>query len=474
MTRSLVNFYHQLMFISNISILDIIRTPDQEIKGKTRTGDVKPGLVLNLGPDTTTSPQITITQIDSVYVYFKAENITSEPKEFKLRINESQEISLDLSPEIKIWHITVLGIQEAVKTPSSPSVKIRMPTHYFTPVQDLLKQLETALNSKIIVYYMPRSTQISQDDPEYFLEALRGEKKHQKISLIIHSPGGDSMASYRIANILRQYCEELEIIIPGIATSAATNLALAADTLKFSPLGYLSPIDTQQSNITDERLVKLGYHWISSDSYRRAKELLDKDNISSQGGSSYTELFKYIHPLVVAEVDRLSTKSKLIATKMMKMHRQPFDDNKIESIANHLVYNYPAHGFPILMEEAKKIGLDAEPLSPDIYLLIWDLFKYYQSITSNQITHISTEHYHTERNELLIETVGKRLVRRYSYDRIFSALEHLWQTANDNSSWKKYLPGPTHQDKPTVLPVEIEETDIENPSQPTSTTNGLK
>lgn len=459
------------MYTGKLLIEKTLQTPESDIPQSPVTGPIKAGLVIKLTSENSPDgPYFSIIDIDQNSASIKCEKLSPEPQlpptttEFSLKVSESKTFYCQTSKGVMIYTFRLAEIKEETNTPSqNPPVNLRMPMHYFNNVQTILANLEKSLNSKVIVYYMPPSIMISQNDPEYFLEVLKKGEKYPKISLILYSPGGDSMASYRIVSLLRQYCQELEIIIPAMAASAATNLSLGADILKFSPLGFLSPIDTQQMDITDERLVKLGYDVISSDSYRRAKEMLDKDAALLPNGS-YSELFKYIHPLVISEVDRMSSKSKLIATKMLKMQNHPLDDAKIDQITNHLVYDYPAHGFPILLQEAQEIGLNAQALPEDIYYKIWDLFKFYRSITRSQLTHINTEKYHVEVNEVVIETIGKRVVRRFSFDRIFSPQEHRWQMANDNSDWKKYVANEDPTKAPIILNIEKDSEPVVSPS----------
>ena len=451
--------------LAKISIQETVIEPQPQEK-PPKIGQVFPGLTLKFPITPKTICLLKITAIEAKLVKFYTENLllkskpdTQGPIDFGLAPGQSDTLFFKVEDVIHEFKISVLEIFP--KPISSPTPKITMPMHYFDKVQSILQKLETDLSSKVIVYYLPGNVYINQLDPDYFTELLTNITKCPKISLIVYSAGGDSMASLRIATILHHYCEELDIIIPSKGTSAATILSLSADKILFTPLGYLGPIDTQLVPITDERLTQWTYNQISSDSFRRAKEMLETE-IQNQppekrNTGAYSELFKYIHPLVVAEVDRLSSRSKQTARTMLKMHKNPFDDTKIEWISNHLVYDYPSHGYPILFNEAKNIGLNVEMLPDAISNTLWDLLKYYRAITLEKLTNLSTEWYHIERNEVVIEAVGKRIVRRYSFDRKLSPLEKKWQTSNDNSNWKKYLPPEKPGDPPRILRVEVEE-----------------
>lgn len=393
--------------------------------------------------------------VDDLYLKSRTYTAGVTPADFELVPGQQEIIYFPVAPNIEFQIIfRLLGTLPLSDVPSASPPKINMPFHYFKQIQDLLQKIEHELNTKIFVYYLPPEGMIHDSHPDYFLELLSNSPKYPKISLIIYSNGGDSMAGLRTITLLRHYCDELEIIIPSEAASAATNMSLGADRLLFTPLGYLSAIDTQIINIKDEKVTNYNYTQISSDSFRRAKSMLEKDNQSVEANE---KLFQHLHPIVCAEVDRLSFRSKMIATAMMRMHKNRFDDQKIEWIANHLVYDYPAHGYPILYAEAKQIGLNAELLPDNITMLLWELMKYYRAVTQEKNTYLSMENFHKEMNTAIIEMVGKRLVHRYSYDNKYSSIEKKWVKTSDTSNWRKYLPPKSGEKQPQIFNVEIED-----------------
>jgi hypothetical protein len=52
------------------------------------------------------------------------------------------------------------------------------------------------------------------------------------------------MASLRLVHLLRRYARRLTVIAPLNCASAATMLALGADTIQMGPLSYLTAVDT--------------------------------------------------------------------------------------------------------------------------------------------------------------------------------------------------------------------------------------
>lgn len=57
------------------------------------------------------------------------------------------------------------------------------------------------------------------------------EKKPEELSLILHSVGGDVEPTYQMVNIIRKKFKEFTVIIPRLAKSAATMMALGADKI---------------------------------------------------------------------------------------------------------------------------------------------------------------------------------------------------------------------------------------------------
>lgn len=68
-------------------------------------------------------------------------------------------------------------------------------------------------------------------------------KKFKKITLFLHSGGGILEAAVKFIKIIRLYAEEFEVIVPMMAKSAATVMALNADKIYFTALSELGPVD---------------------------------------------------------------------------------------------------------------------------------------------------------------------------------------------------------------------------------------
>ena len=80
-------------------------------------------------------------------------------------------------------------------------------------------------------------TQVSSDAVEFFIDHLDRIGQTRKISLILYTRGGDALAAWNIVNLLRQFCDEFELIVPRKALSAGTLIALGHELIKGIPTG---------------------------------------------------------------------------------------------------------------------------------------------------------------------------------------------------------------------------------------------
>lgn len=65
------------------------------------------------------------------------------------------------------------------------------------------------------------------------------------LNLILHSPGGDGTCVEKFVALCRNQCKQFRVIIPHMAKSAATMIALGADEIVMGPSSELGPIDAQ-------------------------------------------------------------------------------------------------------------------------------------------------------------------------------------------------------------------------------------
>ena len=107
--------------------------------------------------------------------------------------------------------------------------------------------LEARRGSKLIVYVTGdrpgMETQIHPEVVDYFVHHLDLIGVTKKITLYLYTRGGQTLAAWSIVNLLRQFCDELEVIVPSKARSAGTLICLGADRVVMTKQATLGPID---------------------------------------------------------------------------------------------------------------------------------------------------------------------------------------------------------------------------------------
>jgi hypothetical protein len=322
--------------------------------------------------------------------------------------------------------------------PSKP--EIRRPPVLFARTQPIIEQLEALLGGPFVSYWVSSKASMAQDDVGALDQVLRGARaagELGRVFLFIKSDGGAGTAALRMANILRHWARQLTALVPLDAASAATMLALAADEIHIGPLGYLSAVDTSirhalsplnhvndRVSVSHDELVRVVRLW-------REREGEHTD----AGGNPWGALFGHVHPLVIGAVDRASSLSIKLCTEILSYH---FDDHdRAAEIARALNADYPAHGYPITLREAQRIGLPAKPLDPAVDELLIALGQVYAEMGQRADTDFDPRNYHSNEIRKIVETRGLQLYYQVDTDWHYIETERRWTSMNDRSSWRE-------------------------------------
>ena len=107
--------------------------------------------------------------------------------------------------------------------------------------QQLIRDYQDEYGCRLIVMIdaiFPYSIQL-------FGELLFDASCDLPLHLLLWTPGGDGEVAVRLARAAQACCREFTVIIPDIAKSAGTLLALGADNVLMSPASDLGPVDPQ-------------------------------------------------------------------------------------------------------------------------------------------------------------------------------------------------------------------------------------
>ncbi len=167
------------------------------------------------------------------------------------------------------------------------------------------------------------------------------------VVLFLLSSGGAGEPAYQISKICKSFSKSsFKVIVPRIAKSAATLIAIGADEIHMSLLGQLGPIDPQIGG-----LPALG---VSS-------ALRTIASVAEQYPRSADMFSRYLRSALTVEqigyCDRITESAVQYAERLLST--KPKLAPRALAIAKELVHEYKDHGFVIDLEEAQKhLGSD--------------------------------------------------------------------------------------------------------------------
>lgn len=236
---------------------------------------------------------------------------------------------------------------------------------------ELYSALEKMRETKILVYVtgdrQGLETQIHPEALDMFVHHLDGIGNVPKISLYLYTRGGQTLAAWSIANLIRQYCDQFEIIIPAKAHSAGTLICLGANNIVMTRQATLGPIDPSVNTPLNPQVPGAppnARYPVSVEAINGFIELAKGMGISESNDLSVvlTNLSNHVHPLVLGEVFRTRSQIKMLGSRLLSKHMD--DETKIERILAFLCSESGSHDYTIYHQEARDdLGLNIE--SPD-------------------------------------------------------------------------------------------------------------
>src|SRR5690606_12912230 len=88
------------------------------------------------------------------------------------------------------------------------------------------------------------------------IEAALRKIGNKPVSVLINSPGGDFFEGVTIYNLLREHPAQVTVKILGLAASAASVIAMAADRIEIANLGFMMIHNTQWVAAGDRHVMK--------------------------------------------------------------------------------------------------------------------------------------------------------------------------------------------------------------------------
>lgn len=325
--------------------------------------------------------------------------------------------------------------------------EVAKPPVLFKQTQNLIKEINKNIDGEFLAYYNSNAGNVCGTDSRIIYSILQN-KKIKKLNFMITSDGGSGIAALKIINVLRNFCDEISVLIPSNCASAATMMALGGDEIQIGALGYLTAVDTSirhELSPIDNTNSKVS---VSMDELCRVVKLW-KENITNNDENAYKSLYSHIHPLVFGAVDRASSLSLKICSEILSYHLK--DKEKIEKISHKLNSEFPSHDYPILFKEAKEIGLNVVKMDQKIEILLSELLNMYSEMGQRTFTDYDENSYHDNNIANIVEMQDIQAYYQIDKDWFYRQEERRWNVMNDYSSWRENVFDQKNNIKNSVL-----------------------
>ncbi|MBI5932277.1 MAG: hypothetical protein HY867_01110 [Chloroflexi bacterium] len=313
-------------------------------------------------------------------------------------------------------------------------VKVKQPPVLFDKTQAIIAKISAQLGGPLISYWNNPMGSVCQNDVVALYEALETMGRAEKIYLFIKSGGGNGQSSLRLVNLLRKYCDHLVALVPLECASAATMIVLGANEIMMGPMAYLTAVDTSLTHSLSPIDRDNDRVSVSLDELTRVIRLWEKQEDQDKE-NPYQSLFQHVHPLVIGAVDRAESLSIMLCKELLAYHIA--DEKVADQIAETLNSKYPSHTYPILMEEARRIGLKADPMPAAVNTLLLELNELYSEMGQRATTDFDQIHSHSNEILNIWEAAGIQVYYKQDKDWFYRMEERRWITLNDNSAWRR-------------------------------------
>lgn len=209
-------------------------------------------------------------------------------------------------------------------------------------------------------------------------DSVKEPREAVEIDVWLESLGGDAHAAYKLALILRNAASQVRVVIPDVAKSAATLLALVGDEIFLAPGSDLGPLDAQMpeegslmgvmsalniARAADEvardavaLAIRTGTDVLRVTGLSRAKTM---ETMLQFSASLSEPLVRQLDPRVVHEAKQLLRVTKQYAEKLLA---DTIGDHA-PAIAQSLVEDFPTHGYVISIQDGVRLGLPVRPIA---------------------------------------------------------------------------------------------------------------
>ncbi len=287
--------------------------------------------------------------------------------------------------------------QRAAAAPECATQPTERETAQKQRVDPLLRRLETSRGRPLIVYWtsavaklsagveLPWMDQLLQVSSQH--EQARHDPLSRGVDILLHTAGGDTETPARLISMVREHVAHVAVLIPYIAQSAGTMLALGADEIVMSSMASLGPIAPSRIHpLLPQKSASEPPDAVAVQELHYAMEFIrrtvgaDNPPSAKAWAQIFSALFDKIHPLAIGAIEQSYALAKFVTRRCLETHMDAHTHKaKISAIIDTLCDGYQSHQYRIGRREAAEIGLNIVHPEADVERLMLEIFAHYNA-----------------------------------------------------------------------------------------------
>lgn len=187
-----------------------------------------------------------------------------------------------------------------------------------------------------------------------------------KLSLVLHTNGGDLSTSAYLIKLLHLFCKELEIIVPRAARSGGSLMCLGAKTLVMTKQAALGPIDPTVTtpfspSAANGRPLGVNVEFVTS----FLKHAVGESTSEEVAFDAMKVLSSQLHPLAFGACMRVHAQIRMLCGDLLT--KGGVESERHEALTKFLCSESGSHDYTINRNEAADLGLPVEKPTAEFY-----------------------------------------------------------------------------------------------------------
>lgn len=246
---------------------------------------------------------------------------------------------------------------------------------------DAFDTLEKVLDADVMVYYGELIDGVEANVKQIIEQICRDGNKHEKLYILLTTPGGSLNPVKRMVNIFRNFYTEVNFIVPDYAYSAGTVMCCSGDKIYMDYYSVLGPIDPQVRNKDGKFVAALGY-------LDKINELIEKAKRNELTNAEFIILkdfdlaelraYEQARDLAIDLLVEWLPKYKFKNWTKHSSSQNPVTNDEKRSRAMEIAQNlsdnkeWKSHGRPISRDELGRLKLQIDRMEdhPDAYTAV--------------------------------------------------------------------------------------------------------